>query len=275
MLMRYEDVPVCFRYEDLEYRLKKDGEPNVNAYAKDAVVNADGSFETHWIGVRRYRQGEAEREVFPRLVDCLYWLYDDEFDDAFATQEQIDRMLGELWEILGDYAMNPATECLEEQFLHFAAGTPREDVWYWFDQNYSKGVHSLLYHGADDPFEIERQRKFLKSIIEFYGEPDEEDKTVYVCYLIVDVENCGTHTEEMQVLRSIGDVAQWWLDQESALEDQAMFPIEQDTLSWMDVISKLKAGSNELNKAVYEWINDKDYDPLNCVQIIVEKHEVK
>ena len=41
--------------------------------------------------------------------------------------------------------MDPETECLEEAFLHFPAGTIREDIWRWFDERYSLGVYHLLY----------------------------------------------------------------------------------------------------------------------------------
>lgn len=33
---------------------------------------------------------------------------------------------------------------ISENWLHFGKGTSREDIWHWFDQNHSKGVHYLL-----------------------------------------------------------------------------------------------------------------------------------
>lgn len=56
-----------------------------------------------------------------------------------------DRKLEELWDKLEDIPMNPETECLEEPFLDFPAGTHREEIWHWFDERHSKGVHYLLY----------------------------------------------------------------------------------------------------------------------------------
>lgn len=56
-----------------------------------------------------------------------------------------DEELEALWEQFGDIPMNPETECLEESFLHWEAGTHREIIWHWFDQQHSKGVAYLMY----------------------------------------------------------------------------------------------------------------------------------
>lgn len=61
------------------------------------------------------------------------------------SQEQYDYALKQLWAELTDIPMNPETERMEAPFLHFPAGTEREDIWHWFDERYSKGVASLLY----------------------------------------------------------------------------------------------------------------------------------
>ena len=45
--------------------------------------------------------------------------------------------------------MNPETECMEAPFLDFPAGTPREDIWRWFDERHSKGVAYLLYRAQE------------------------------------------------------------------------------------------------------------------------------
>lgn len=56
------------------------------------------------------------------------------------TQAQYDYALKQLWAELTDIPMNPDTERMEAQFLHFPAGTEREDIWHWFDERYSKGI---------------------------------------------------------------------------------------------------------------------------------------
>lgn len=56
-----------------------------------------------------------------------------------------DERVEELWDKFGDLPMNCETECMEEHFMHFPIGTPREEIWHWFDEKHSKGVHWLLY----------------------------------------------------------------------------------------------------------------------------------
>ena len=66
------------------------------------------------------------------------------------TLEAQDKALEALWAEFSDVPMDLETECMEEQFLDFPAGTPREDIWHWFDRRHSKGIAYLLYGGAED-----------------------------------------------------------------------------------------------------------------------------
>ncbi len=45
--------------------------------------------------------------------------------------------------------MNPETECMDEPFLSFPAGTHREEIWRWFDERHTRGAAYLL-HGAQE-----------------------------------------------------------------------------------------------------------------------------
>ena len=56
-----------------------------------------------------------------------------------------DKEIEKLWADFADVPMNPETECMEADFLHFPTGTHREEIWRWFDEKHSKGVHFLLY----------------------------------------------------------------------------------------------------------------------------------
>lgn len=62
----------------------------------------------------------------------------------FMPLKQRDAELEKLWDEFTDVPMNPDTEKMEDAFLHFPAGTPREDIWHWFDERYSKGIAALL-----------------------------------------------------------------------------------------------------------------------------------
>ena len=50
-----------------------------------------------------------------------------------------------LWHQFEDVPMNPYTEKMEQRFLNFPAGTPREAIWHWFDEQWPGGIYDLLY----------------------------------------------------------------------------------------------------------------------------------
>lgn len=61
-----------------------------------------------------------------------------------------DEELEELWSQFEDVPMDPDTEKMEDDFLHFPHGTDRAVIWRWFDERHSKGIAYLLYKdGAD------------------------------------------------------------------------------------------------------------------------------
>lgn len=66
------------------------------------------------------------------------------------TLRERDEALEELWGQFADIPMSEETECIEEPFLGFLAGTSREEIWHWFDERHSKGVAYLLYGGTED-----------------------------------------------------------------------------------------------------------------------------
>ena len=69
---------------------------------------------------------------------------------VIPTLEERDKALEVLWDEFGDIPKDPETEEMEDIFLSFPAGTPRMDIWRWFDERYSKGVAALLYGDGTD-----------------------------------------------------------------------------------------------------------------------------
>ena len=74
------------------------------------------------------------------------------------TLAQRDEKLEKLWAEFSDIPMDPETETMQGEFLDFPVGTPREEIWHWFDERYTKGVYHLLYRtgGVDRTDEIAR-----------------------------------------------------------------------------------------------------------------------
>lgn len=73
-----------------------------------------------------------------------------------------DRELEELWDEFADVPMNHETEKMEEPFLHFPAGTDREEIWRWFDERHSKGVVYLLY-GSEPKYSLKNAASLIRA----------------------------------------------------------------------------------------------------------------
>lgn len=82
----------------------------------------------------------------------------------FDTLAQRDKELETLWEQLEDVPVDPDTDKLENQYIHFPAGTDRETVWHWFDERHSKGVAYLLYKDCVDRTDTTSNLLYLKQL---------------------------------------------------------------------------------------------------------------
>lgn len=62
-------------------------------------------------------------------------------------QKRYDKLLEKLWDGLEDipFYEKDGEQYIEEDYFEFQKGTAREDIWHWFDERHSKGVHFLLY----------------------------------------------------------------------------------------------------------------------------------
>ena len=90
------------------------------------------------IGVESHRSGDSTFD------DWL--LYDDKDESWFPEDlEWNDEDLDELWAEFGDVPMNPETECIESDWMHFPAGTHREEIWHWFEETLDCRVADLMY----------------------------------------------------------------------------------------------------------------------------------
>ena len=83
---------------------------------------------------------------------------------GMETTRDRDAALEEIWKEFGDVPMDPETECIEEPFLGFPAGTNREELWHWFDKRHSKGVAYLLYRDGIDRTDQFSKLVYLKNL---------------------------------------------------------------------------------------------------------------
>lgn len=74
-----------------------------------------------------------------RYPDCQQCLSED---SAAASVHQA--IAQTLWRQLGNIPVDD-NGVLEENWLHFEAGTDREEVWQWFEAELNVAVHSLMF----------------------------------------------------------------------------------------------------------------------------------
>jgi len=55
-----------------------------------------------------------------------------------------DNELMDLWEQLEDIPYDPVKEEIEAPFIHFPAGTSKDEIWHWFDEHYTCGLYVLM-----------------------------------------------------------------------------------------------------------------------------------
>lgn len=60
----------------------------------------------------------------------------DVYRDIDITIYYIPKTIQMLWDDFGNVPMNPETECIEEDWHGFPAGTFREDIWHWFEDTF-------------------------------------------------------------------------------------------------------------------------------------------
>ncbi len=103
-----------------------------------------------------------KKDLLVRAADIAYLIRQWNDDDGRSASE--DAVLEELWRQFGDVPMDPETECIEEAFLNFPAGTFREDIWHWFDQRHSKGIAHLMYRANNKLCDSDIQWEVIDNI---------------------------------------------------------------------------------------------------------------
>lgn len=91
-----------------------------------------------------YSQKELEYLQDQGVIDKV----NDEDNTYKLSQEYLDIYLEKKWKELEDIGFKEvdSEQILDEQYWDFEKSiTTNEDIWHYFDDNYSKGVHYLLY----------------------------------------------------------------------------------------------------------------------------------
>lgn len=108
--------------------------------------------DTEWIDLEKLKILQDKGIVIPG-------------DRPSDLMNKLDHLLEKIWNGLEDipFYERDGEQYIEEDYLDFEEGTSREDIWHWFDERHSKGVHFLLYeyetnNNIEDELEEEEEQ---------------------------------------------------------------------------------------------------------------------
>lgn len=90
--------------------------------------------------------GDSYVVVVPECLSSFQSSHTD-LNSAISAAKGVERLVT-LWSELGDLPFDEtvcAEEGLADQWLHFEPGTSREDIWHWFESEFSCSVAEDLF----------------------------------------------------------------------------------------------------------------------------------
>ena len=84
-----------------------------------------------------------------KLHDGMHIVIQSPEPEVVKEYTTYDSLLEDLWKTLTNVPMNPDTEDMEEDWFIFPKGTSREEIWYWFDEQHSKGIGWIMENIED------------------------------------------------------------------------------------------------------------------------------
>lgn len=139
-----------YKYDNIENLSEKIKIYLENYYTKDIEINGEllrivddveliynflkEQSDTEWIDLEKLKILQDNGFVVPG-------------DRPTDLMNKLDNLLERLWCGLEDipFYEEDGVQYIEEDYLEFEEGTSKEDIWHWFDERHSKGVHFLLY----------------------------------------------------------------------------------------------------------------------------------
>ena len=127
-------------------------------YVPDNCDNEIGAVYT-WNDVLKIAKGNEKLAKI--IIGLCDWQYPETVLDELEREEEVveyngeyiilydDDTLEQLWEEFGDVLIDYPNEfsdgVLSDDWFIFDAGTDKMDIWHWFDERHSNGVHKLMF----------------------------------------------------------------------------------------------------------------------------------
>ncbi len=211
------------------------------------------------IASRLYNENQITREEYGFLLKSM----------EFYTLDDQNEALEELWSDFGDVPMDPDTEKIEADFMHFPHGTDRETIWHWFDERYSAGVTSLLYgyDGVDRTAELAQLCAMKQLCV-----PCDQSTCVYnhngECRYALVHAKAPELNREISVCKSNAPLRAFIVE-EVPFRLKTMFEIDEDDITDElidEIVNELSENSDDMF----------DYDSLdNMIAGILKKHGIE
>lgn len=196
---------------------------------------------------RQNDTGWIDLEELKTLQDKKYVLPGDTPRDL---QRRLDELLEKLWIELEDIPFKEieGVEYLDDNYIDFEVGeTTKEDIWHWFDDRHSKGIHYLLYEYDK---ENDKQAIYYTEVNERIPE-EKRDKELHYY-------ECRTCDGETTIERKV------------TVDFSGMLITSEDILGDKEYIEKEEL----FNDPQYEFFDDSDiYDKVYESGIDIEEIE--
>lgn len=158
-------------------------------------------------------------------------------DRPTDLMKKLDKLLEKIWEGLEDipFYEEESKQYIEEDYLDFEEGTSKEEIWHWFDERHSKGVHFLLYE-----YETNREEVRFTEVYERIPEDKRDDKLFYY--------ECRTCDGETTIEKNV------------TVDFSKTFITDKEILGNKEYINE----SELFNNSNYKMLDDSDvYDRVN------------
>lgn len=120
------------------FQVRKESVMTLREYLKelkiDQIEDDEEFYDKQYDAIMKYCK---EKKFILNDTD-LFCIVNRGLNESYEFQRA--EYIKNLWLEFGNIPMNPDTECIEEEWNGFAAGTHREEIWIWFEEFYGISV---------------------------------------------------------------------------------------------------------------------------------------
>lgn len=140
------------------FQVRKESVMTLREYLKelkiDQIEDDEEFYDKQYDAIMKYCK---EKKFILNDTD-LFCIVNRGLNESYEFQRA--EYIKNLWLEFGNIPMNPDTECIEEEWNGFAAGTHREEIWIWFEEFYGISVAKDLMGLQEKEYESQLKTAF-------------------------------------------------------------------------------------------------------------------